>query len=131
MSDPEPVRRRPWNPIASAYHAYSGLLWIAPRTPSVKLGVAILVAVIGLGVLLRLDLIDIAVLVLAGTLLLAVEIVNTAVELLCDRIQPDPDPAIGRIKDVAAAATAMCEIGGGAVLLIVLVPRLLRLLGHA
>jgi diacylglycerol kinase len=55
---------------------------------------------------------------------------NTAVEMLCDYLHPDPHPRIGRIKDVAAAATAFCEIGTASVVLLVLVPHALRWLGH-
>jgi diacylglycerol kinase (ATP) len=121
---------RPWNLLTSAYHAYSGLLWVAPRTPSLKLGIGLVVVVVGLGFALRFSLVEIALLVLAGTLLLAVETLNTALELLCDFVHPQPDDVIGKVKDVAAGATALCEIGGGAVLLLILVPHVLQWLGR-
>jgi diacylglycerol kinase len=125
-----PNTNRPWNLLASAYHAYSGLLWVAPRTPSLKLGIVLVLAVVGLGFALRFTLLEIGLLVLSGTLLLAVETLNTALEILCDSIHPDPDPTIGRVKDVAAGATALCEIGGGIVLLLVLIPHLVKWLGQ-
>jgi len=118
-------RKRPWNLLASAYHAYSGLLWVAPRTPSLKLGIAIVLVVVGLGFALRFTLLEIGLLVLSGTVLLAVETLNTAIEILCDAVHPDPDPKIGRVKDVTAGASAFCEIGGGIVLLLVLAPHVL------
>ncbi len=40
-------------------------------------------------------------------LMLIAEILNTAIEELCDFIQPDIDPRIGRIKDMAAAAATI------------------------
>lgn len=40
-------------------------------------------------------------------LMLIAEILNTAIEELCDFIQPDFDPRIGRIKDMAAAAATI------------------------
>lgn len=73
-----------------------------------------------LGAVLRFSLVEIALLVLAGTTLLAVETLNTAIEMLCDHVQPGSHPAIGKVKDVAAGATAFCEIGGAVVLLLVL-----------
>lgn len=118
-------RKRPWNLLASAYHAYSGLLWVAPRTPSLKLGIVLVLVVVGLGFALRFTLVEIGLLVLSGTLLLAVETLNTALEILCDYVHPDPDPAIGKVKDVAAGASALCQIGGGIVLVLVLLPHLL------
>jgi diacylglycerol kinase (ATP) len=122
--------RRSWSLLRSAYHAYSGLLWVAPRTPSLKLGIALVLVLVVLAFALGFSSTEIALLALSGTTLLAVETLNTAIELLCDRLHPDPDPVIGRVKDVAAGATAFCEIGGGIVLLVILVPHLLRWLSH-
>ena len=46
---------------------------------------------------------------LVGSLLLvlAVELLNTAVEKLCDRLHPGRDPAIGLVKDLGSAG-ALC-----------------------
>ena len=110
-TDPKQRRRR-WNALRSAYHAFSGLLWVAPRTPSLQLGVGLVVVVAVVGILLRFSSVEIALLILAGTLLLAVETLNTALEMLCDRVEPQRDPTIGKIKDVAAGATGVTEIGG-------------------
>jgi diacylglycerol kinase (ATP) len=123
-------RNRPWNVLSSLYHAYSGLLWVAPRTPSLKAGMTLVAVLVGLGFALRFTAVEIALLVLGGTLLLAIETLNTAVEILCDFLHPEPEPVIGKVKDVAAAASAFCEIGGGVVLLLILVPHVLRWLGH-
>ena len=51
-------------------------------------------------------------------------------EMLCDAVHPDPNPKIGRVKDVTAGASALCEIGGGIVLLLVLAPHVLSWLVH-
>jgi diacylglycerol kinase len=119
-----------WSLLKSAYHAFSGLLWLAPRVPSLKLGMALSVLLVGLGLLLRFSLIEIAFLVVMGTMLLAVEVLNTAIEMLCDYVQPEHDPRIGKIKDSAAAATAFTEIGGAVVLLLILAPHVARWLGR-
>lgn len=95
---------------------------MAPRTPSLRLGIVVVVALAVFGVLLRVSAPEIAILVLVGTLLLAVETLNTAIEMLCDFVQPSHDPRIGKIKDVAAGATAVTEIGGALVVLILLWP---------
>ena len=79
-------------------------MWVAPRTPSLRLGIVFMIALAAGGILLRFTSVEIAVLVLLGTLLLAVETLNTAIEMLCDFIQPQHEPKIGKIKDVAAGA---------------------------
>lgn len=89
-------RNRPWNLLSSFYHAYSGLLWVAPRTPSLKAGMALVAVQVGLGLALRFTLVEIALLVLGGTLLLAVETLNTAVETCATSSTLSRNPSSGR-----------------------------------
>jgi len=110
--------------LVSAYHAFSGLMWVAPRTPSLRLGIVVVIALAAGGFLLRFTGVEIAMLVLVGTLLLAVETMNTSIEMLCDFVQPLHDPKIGKIKDVAAGATAVTEIGAAIVVAVLLWPHL-------
>ena len=119
-----PHSSRSWNVVRSAFHAFSGLMWVTPRTPSLRLGIVVVIGLAAGGVLLRLASIEIALLVLVGTILLAVETLNTSIEMLCDLVQPRRDPKIGKIKDVAAGATAVTEIGGAIVVAILLWPHL-------
>jgi diacylglycerol kinase len=118
----EKRRSGSWNVVRSAYHAFSGLMWVAPRTPSLRLGIVVVIALAAGGVLLRMTGVEIALLVLVGTLLLAVETINTAIEMLSDYVQPQRDPKIGKIKDVAAGATAVTEIGAAIVVVVLLWP---------
>ena len=99
-------------------------MWVAPRTPSLRLGIVFVIALAAVGVFLRFTNIEIALLVLVGTLLLAVETINTAFEMLCDYVQPKHDPKIGKIKDVAAGATAVSEIGAAIVVAFLVWPHI-------
>jgi len=49
--------------------------------------------------------------ILAMVLVISAEIVNTTVEDLCDKIQPEFDSAIGKIKDMMAAYVLICVTG--------------------
>jgi diacylglycerol kinase (ATP) len=62
---------------------------------------------------------------LIGTLvfILIVELLNTAIEKLSDRVTLDHDPAIKRIKDMGSAAIFLSLLLAGAVWLWVLVER--------
>jgi diacylglycerol kinase (ATP) len=111
-----------WNVVRSGYHAFSGLMWVTPRTPSIRLGIAVVIVLSAGGFLLRFTSVEIALLVLVGTLLIAVETINTSIEMLCDFVEPKHDPKIGKIKDVAAGATAVTEIGGALTVAILLWP---------
>jgi diacylglycerol kinase (ATP) len=68
---------------------------------------------------------------LIGTLvfILIVELLNTAIEKLGDRITRDNDPAIKRIKDMGSAAIFLSLLLAGAVWLWVLLERFWPLLG--
>lgn len=99
-------------------------MWVTPRTPSLRLGIVIVIALAIGGVLMRFTNVEIALLVLIGTLLLAVETLNTSIEMLCDFVEPKQDPKIGKIKDVAAGATGVTEIGAAIVVVILLWPHL-------
>ena len=68
---------------------------------------------------------------LSGTLvfILIVELLNTAIEKLSDRVTLDHDPALKRIKDMGSAAIFLSLLPAGAVWLWVLVERFWPLLG--
>ncbi|MDP9961773.1 diacylglycerol kinase family protein [Chryseobacterium lathyri] len=59
----------------------------------------------------RLSSIDTALIFMASIGVLSAEIFNTAVEKICDMIQPDFDKRIGFIKDISAGAVLLMAIG--------------------
>lgn len=71
---------------------------------------ATLIALV-LGVVLKIGRYEWLWLTLAIVLVFAAELVNTAIEKLCDVVQPDYSKKIKTIKDLAAAATLVCAIG--------------------
>jgi len=57
-------------------------------------------------------------------LLLVVELLNTAIEKLSDRVNPAIDPQIGRVKDMGSAAVGLALLMAGAVWLLALAERI-------
>jgi diacylglycerol kinase (ATP) len=57
-------------------------------------------------------------------LVLVVELLNTAIEKLADRVNPDIDPQIGRVKDMGSAAVGLALIVAGLTWLLALAERL-------
>ena len=57
-------------------------------------------------------------------LLLVVEMLNTAIEKLADRVSREIDPQIGRVKDIGSAAVGLALIVAGLAWLIALAERL-------
>ena len=52
-------------------------------------------------------------LVAAVVLVLVVELLNTAIEKLADRLTTDHDPQIGRVKDMGSAAVGVALVMAG------------------
>ena len=52
-------------------------------------------------------------LIAAVVLVLVIELLNTAIEKLADRLTTDPDPQIGRVKDMGSAAVGMALVMAG------------------
>ncbi len=84
--------------------------WFALRTDrsvAWKFPVSLLVMA---GAMYMRNAVDVIAVLVATTVLFAAELFNTAIEELCNFVQPDFDDHIGRIKDVAAAAVMVCQV---------------------
>jgi diacylglycerol kinase (ATP) len=57
-------------------------------------------------------------------LLFVVELLNTAIEKLCDRVNSEIDPQIGRVKDMGSAAVGLTLLVAGAAWLLALAERI-------
>lgn len=69
-----------------------------------------------------------ALIVLCIMLVLAAELVNSAIEALTDHLHPDLHPVIGRVKDMLAAFVLLTSCGAALVGLLALYATLSRLL---
>ncbi|PIF46404.1 diacylglycerol kinase (ATP) [Chryseobacterium sp. 52] len=59
----------------------------------------------------KLSVSDTVLIIIASAGVLSAEIFNTAIERICDVIQPDFDKRIGFIKDIAAGAVLLMALG--------------------
>ena len=95
-------RKRPSGPLRKARIIWHGL-WRAAHDFNVAYKMVVSAAVLVLAAV-GWKWLDLAVIAVATGLLLVTELFNTAVEQLCDFVQPAYDERIGAVKDVAAAA---------------------------
>jgi len=63
----------------------------------------------------------------AITLVWSAEAFNTALEQLADALHPKQHPAIGRAKDLAAAAVLIAAVGAAVIGMLVFVPHLVSM----
>ncbi|WP_345949530.1 diacylglycerol kinase family protein [Mucilaginibacter sp. PAMB04274] len=65
------------------------------------------------------------------TLVLLVELLNTAIELLTDLVSPEYNPKAGHVKDISAAAVLITAFFALATGLVIFLPKLISLIKHA
>jgi diacylglycerol kinase (ATP) len=121
-----PRRKRPSSPQRKARVILQGL-WRAAHDFNVAYKMVISAVVLVLAVVAW-KWLDLAVIGVATGLLLMSELFNTAVEQLCDFVQPDYDKRIGAVKDVAAAAAGTGMVAWLAVVAVEAVRLILQLL---
>ena len=62
--------------------------------------------------------VDLNIILLATGMMLLAELFNSAIEVLCDFVEPQHNPQIGTIKDIAAAAAGIAIFVWAAILII-------------
>ena len=84
---------------------------------------------IAMGMMLRVSLWEWCLLLIAMSVVIIAEVINTAIEFLTDLVSPEPHPLAGKAKDAAAGAVLLAACLAFLVGIIVLGPRLLIALG--
>lgn len=90
---------------------------------------AILLVVLLGALLLGVTRAELAIILAVSALVLCLELANTAVENLSDALKPDHDPRIGIVKDCMAGAVMLASCFSVAIGVVILLPRIARLLG--
>lgn len=108
----------------AAINTWNGLRFATASEQAIREELIILVAAIPVSLLVGITYERSLQLVAVILLLLAVELLNTAIEKLADRVTLEHDPQIGRVKDMGSAAVAVAAVIAGLVWLFALVERL-------
>ena len=82
------------------------------------------ILVIAAGFIFQISQIEWALVAFAIGLVFAAEILNSALERLCDIVQPEQDKRIGDIKDLCAAGVLLCALAAAAIGLLVFLPKI-------
>jgi diacylglycerol kinase (ATP) len=108
--------------------AFAGLWYVLTTQRNARIHLLFAAAAVGLGVWLKLDLTEWAVLALTIGFVLASEMLNTVAETLVDLISPGYHPLARIVKDVTAGAVLLSAMTAVAVGVLILgVPLLNRL----
>lgn len=98
------------NVMKSFRWAVNGLKTVWREERNFRIEVVIACIVVSYGCLKDLSAYSWALLCVAITLVLTAEIVNTAVEDICNKIEPKQDSTIGKIKDIMAGFVLLASI---------------------
>lgn len=111
----------------SFVYAFQGM-GFAWKERNFRLHLVSTVLVTSLGFYFRLSNSEWTAVVLCVGGVIALEVMNTAIEGLVDKVSPDYDQKAGRIKDLSAAAVLVFSLAALAVGLIIFIPRLSALI---
>lgn len=90
--------------ISSLSHAVQGIVSCFAKEQNFRIHISAVVVVIFFGILLHFSITQWCLVSLCFGLVLGMELMNSAVEKLCDFIQPNEDQRIKIIKDLSAGA---------------------------
>jgi diacylglycerol kinase len=108
--------------LKSFEYAVRGVRWMLRHEPNMRFHLVAAVGVLIGAAAFRLPLTEWAALIFAIVLVMLGEILNTAIEVVLDIVQPDWDKRVGVVKDLAAGAVLVAAVGATVIALIVFVP---------
>lgn len=96
--------------MKSFTHAFRGLFTAIKRERNMKIHLATTVIVYAAAYFFKVEPWAWGVLTITCAMVIAAELVNTAIERLCDKVNPEVCPIIKDVKDMAASAVLVCAL---------------------
>lgn len=114
--------------LKSFQYAFNGLRVLFYEEANARIHLVAAIAVILLGLLLKITAPEWLIILFCIALVFICEIINTAIENLCDFISPEKHELIKKTKDLAAAAVLIAAVFSVVVGLIIFLPKVFVLL---
>lgn len=123
-----PFRAKPFSLREAFSCAWAGIVYAFTSQRNLKIHAFFACLAVVLGIALRIDAASWLAVVLCIALVMALEVLNTAVESVVDLVSPEWNELAKRAKDCAAGAVYLAAFGSLAVAGIVFIPRIIGLL---
>ena len=107
--------------------ALNGIFQVLKSEMSLKIHFVVAIITIVFSIFFKISLLEWCFVAMAIGSVIAAEIFNTAIEWLCDHIEPDQHKGIGLIKDASAGAVLILTIAAIVVGLIIFFPKIIAL----
>ena len=114
--------------LVSLRHGFNGIRYAVSSERNIKIQLAAFALVMAAGFGLDIPKLEMLAILGMSALVLSLELTNTAVEQLADRVSPEQDAQIRIVKDVVAGAVLVASLFAAVIGLLVFLPPLLRLL---
>lgn len=114
--------------LDSVGYALKGIMKTFTMEKNFRIESIIMCLVVIAGFLLKISRGDWMIAIFCFSSVMCLEIVNTALERLCDKVTMEKDAAIGSIKDIAAGAVLISSIASAIIGGIIFIPYILKLL---
>jgi diacylglycerol kinase (ATP) len=95
--------------------AWKGIVTAFKEQPNLKVHVLIACIVVAAGFYFNITSTEWAILIICITLVITLELVNSAIEYLVDLVTLERKPLAGKIKDIAAGAVLITAIGAAVI----------------
>ncbi len=113
--------------LKSFHFAFNGIKKLVREEHNARIHVVALISVIGLGIFLKISLIEwIAITIVSGLVILT-ELLNTAIERLADFVESDWNERIGIIKDYCAGAVLIAAVISAIVGGFIFIPKIIEM----
>lgn len=91
-------------------YAWKGLRYAFRTQPNFRIHIAAVFTVNAAGLYFKIQATEWILIWICIGMVLAAELINTALEMLTDKLWPECNPKAGQIKDLAAAAVLVCAL---------------------
>lgn len=110
----------------SAQYALSGIVKAFKSEKHIQFHFIAAVTAIVLAGILRFSVLEWAIVILVISGMIALEMINTAIETVVDLIHPEWGPVAGKIKDIAAGACLIYACGAAIIGVMLYTPKLIN-----
>jgi diacylglycerol kinase (ATP) len=111
--------------LRSFTYAWGGLKTCFSSETNFKIHIVFAVLTIFLGFFLNISSNEWIAIIFCIAFVIAMEMINTAIEKLCDVVHKDLHPGIKKVKDISAGAVMIAAIGSLVIGLIIFLPKII------
>lgn len=108
--------------------AFEGLIDALRHERNFRIQVVVFIFVIAAGFFLKINTTEWLIILLCAAFVLSTEIINSAIEKLCNHVTPEIHPLIKKIKDFSAAGVLLAAIISFIIGVIIFLPKIISMI---